>query len=333
MFLYRYESDQFPRRTFSSMLFIKFLCSKSKTNPNLFEFVSKVAVQPLRFNLDQDALIFLHDFFSQLIPHTSQTGVDSSRTTNQSEQTTYYESNILFKKFIFSPDLLIRFDFTGKYDNNSDSSSITKLLMPAVQLSNTEIKLKQMCLENIKSELLFDQLKQTWFNDIKQYQVMNLLKGWTFLNSVFQFCEGFSYLVSYPLEQYRRDGRLFYGIRRGGAAFSSSTVMATLDSTNKLFYTTKKLTDFIYYLVSPIKKKSSKKNQPNDFREGINNAFDTANEFIQEIITDNINPIGGVLSAPLAALACTSNALFNISSGIRNQLDPDEKREIDQKWK
>lgn len=330
MFLYRYESDQFPRRTFSSMLFIKFLCSKSKTNSNLFECVSKVAVQPLRFNLDQDALIFLHDFFSQLIPH-SQTGVESS-TSNQSETTTY-ESKILFKKFIFSPDLLIRFDFTGKYDNNSDSSSITKLLMPAVQLSNTEIKLKQIYLENIKSELLFDQLKQAWFNDIKQYQVMNLLKGWTFLNSVFQFCEGFSHLVSYPLEQYRRDGRLFYGIRKGGAAFSSSTVMATLDSTNKLFYTTKKLTDFMYYLVSPIKKKSSKKNQPNDFREGINNAFDTANELIQEIITDNTNPIGGVLSAPLAALALTTNAAFNISSGIRNQLNPDEKREIDQKWK
>ena len=142
MLLYRYESDQFPRRAFSSMLFIKFLCSKSKTNPNLFECVSKVAVQPLRFNLDQDALIFLHDFFSQLIPH-SQTGVESS-TSNQSEATAY-ESNILFKKFIFSPDLLIRFDFTGKYDNNSDSSSITKLLMPAVQLSNTEIKLIRRC--------------------------------------------------------------------------------------------------------------------------------------------------------------------------------------------
>jgi hypothetical protein len=87
---------------------------------------------------------------------------DETSQANQSEQTTYYESNILFKKFIFSPDLLIRFDFTGKYDNNSDSSSITKLLMPAVQLSNTEIKLKQMCLENIKSELLFDQLKQSY---------------------------------------------------------------------------------------------------------------------------------------------------------------------------
>ena len=51
---------------------------------------------------------------------------------------------IFIRNFIFSPDLLVRFDFSGKYDSRSDTKmdTLTKLLMVAIQLSNTEIKFK-----------------------------------------------------------------------------------------------------------------------------------------------------------------------------------------------
>jgi autophagy-related protein 2 len=157
MFLYRYESDSCPKHTNSNMVFMKMLCSRTNDEQNLVECDLKLSIQPLRFNIDQDALLFLVDFFTTLSQKEIKFNSPSSnaesriRTASVNLQQTVPQAQqqpqqIFIKNFIFSPDLFIRFDFSGKYDKRTDRKldRLTNLLMFMVQLSNTEIKLKKV---------------------------------------------------------------------------------------------------------------------------------------------------------------------------------------------
>lgn len=95
--------------------------------------------------------------------------------------------------------------------------TFTRLLMMVVQLSNTEIKLKSLCSRRgfLGVEKLLEAIKREWQADIQRNQMKNLLKGWSVFNSLIQFVEGFTYLIWYPIEQYRRDGRVLCGIQKG----------------------------------------------------------------------------------------------------------------------
>ena len=347
MFLFRYEADHCPRRTLSSMVFVKLLFYKTSSDSN-YECDCKVAIQPLRFYFDQDSLVFLYDFFSHCSFSLSTATVNETavQTVTQDNQTVKQQqqpkknSHFLLRRFLFAPDLIIRFDFAGKYDFSSidSTSKLARLLLPAVQLSNTEIKLKQLSLKCIQSEQLFDLIKEIWSQDIK---LMSLIRGWPLFTSIIDLCEGFGYLISYPIEEYRRGGRLIYGIQKGSTAFSRNTLIATVDTTNRLFYSTKTITSFVYSLINFNKKNkklkiSQKRNEPNDIREGFNNALNTISQGINatrdELRLDLregaiVDVLSKLPSAALVPLVLTAEAAYEISSGIRNQWKPSEKKE------
>ena len=215
MFLFRYESDHCPKHTNSNMFFLKFLCSKSMDAQRLLECDIKVSIQPLRFNIDQDALIFLVEFFTKmasrdlnefsksLVPPPVPVEILESTLNNsqqqQQQQPMQTPQQVFIRNFIFSPDLLVRFDFSGKYDGKSETKmdTLTKLLMFAIQLSNTEIKLKRICYRRgfLGAEKLFQALVKEWLTDIQRNQMKNLIKGWGIFNSLIQFFEGFTYLI------------------------------------------------------------------------------------------------------------------------------------------
>jgi autophagy-related protein 2 len=221
----------------------------------------------------------------------------------------------------------VKFDFSGKYDKRPDTKmdTMTKLLMFAIQLSNTEIKLKRIYYRRgfLGAEKLFQALLKEWLSDIQRNQMKNLIKGYGIFNSLIQFFEGFTYLIWYPIEQYRKDGRVLCGIQKGGAAFSTCTVLATIELTNRMFQATKNVAEFFYDLVTPHRSNSHHyhslnmigygsssnalvetlltgvgnnrnirlRRQPNDIREGLTNAYyvmyeginDTAANFMQEV--------------------------------------------------
>ena len=132
MFLFRYESEMCPKHTNSNMIFLKFLCSKSMDAQRLLECDIKVSIQPLRFNIDQDALIFLVEFFTKM---ASKDLNEFSRTLvpppippspqTQPLQTSPCEvpfvspqnappktpQEVFIRNFIFLPDLLVSIFF------------------------------------------------------------------------------------------------------------------------------------------------------------------------------------------------------------------------------
>lgn len=132
MFLFRYESESCPKHTNSNMIFLKFLCSKSMDAQRLLECDIKLSIQPLRFNIDQDALIFLVEFFTKMAskdlnefsktlvppppppptPLHAQSGQfihpdepNDAAVSPQNVQKTPQE--VFIRNFIFSPDLLV----------------------------------------------------------------------------------------------------------------------------------------------------------------------------------------------------------------------------------
>lgn len=382
-FLFRYESDTCPKHTNSNMIFLKILCSRSDDMQRLIECDVKLSIQPLRFNIDQDALLFIVDYFKCLLSkqitfsninntnnnhsrtNDTQSNFEANTSTNEQDSEQKIEQKIFIRNFIFSPDLLIRFDFSGKYDNRTDNKldTLTNILLILVQLSNTEIKLKHVCYKRgfLGIEKLLNCLLNDWVADIKNNQVKNLIKGWGLFNSLIQLFEGFSCLFWYPIEQYRKDGRVLFGIKKGSAAFSTCTVLATIELTNRLFQLTKNIAEFVYDLVTPhqtlsvtnglVKNRNIRnRRQPNDIRQGLENAYlvlyegfnDTAANIANDIITGKEHSglrgaVGGALrqipSAAIVPFVKAAEASSNILSGIRNQLKPDEKRDDEQKYK
>ncbi|XP_069752323.1 autophagy-related protein 2 homolog A [Narcine bancroftii] len=65
-FLYLHTSEQMPRRTHSNMLTVKALHVRPESGLGGAECCLRVALMPLRLNIDQDALFFLKDFFTSL---------------------------------------------------------------------------------------------------------------------------------------------------------------------------------------------------------------------------------------------------------------------------
>jgi hypothetical protein len=181
--------------------------------------------------------------------------VNETLLAQQHSQQNQQPQQIFIRNFIFSPDLLIKFDFSGKYDSRSSTKmdTVTKLLMVVVQLSNTEIKLKRVYYRRgfLGVEKLFQSLIREWLSDIQRNQMKNLIKGWGIFNSLIQFFEGFTYLIWYPIDQYKRDGRVLCGIQKGSAAFSTCTVLAAIELTNRMFQATKNVAEFFYDLVTP----------------------------------------------------------------------------------
>ncbi|XP_071797968.1 autophagy-related protein 2 homolog A-like isoform X2 [Asterias amurensis] len=71
-FLYLYSSEARPRRTHANMVLVKALHIRPDPNLTAEECCLRISLQPLRLNVDQDSLFFLHDFFTKVSAETSK---------------------------------------------------------------------------------------------------------------------------------------------------------------------------------------------------------------------------------------------------------------------
>jgi hypothetical protein len=183
---------------------------------DLNEFSKNLIPPPPQLQLNQLVNTTNESESTAGVNQQQQQALPSSQPSQQPQQS---PQQVFIRNFIFSPDLLIKFDFSGKYDTRPDTKmdTFTRLLMMVVHLSNTEIKLKKLCYRRgfLGVEKLLEAIRKEWQADIQRNQMKNLLKGWSVFNSLIQFFEGFTYLIWYPIEQYRRDGRVLCGIQRG----------------------------------------------------------------------------------------------------------------------
>ncbi|XP_059566161.1 autophagy-related protein 2 homolog A isoform X1 [Myotis daubentonii] len=281
-FLYLYTSERMPRRTHSNMLTIKALHVVPMTNPSAPECCLRVSLMPLRLNVDQDALLFLKDYFASvaaginpMVPAETSAeahpetraqgsspqegepeGVETSDTQEAAgggQGASSEQQPIYFREFRFTSEVPIWLDYHGKHMSMDQVGTFTGLLVGLAQLNCSELKLKRLCCRHglLGVDKVLGYALNEWLQDIRKNQLPGLLRGVGPMHSVVQLFQGFRDLLWLPIEQYRKDGRLMRGLQRGAASFGSSTASAALELSNRLVQAIQATAETVYDILSP----------------------------------------------------------------------------------
>ncbi|XP_058382466.1 autophagy-related protein 2 homolog A isoform X1 [Diceros bicornis minor] len=280
-FLYLHTSERMPRRAHSNMLTIKALHVAPTTSPGGPECCLRVSLMPLRLNVDQDALLFLKDFFTSLAaginpmvpaetpadahpetrvqPSSPQEGQPEDVETTSSREAagggrgSSSAEPIYFREFRFTSEVPIWLDYHGKHVTMDQVGTFAGLLIGLAQLNCSELKLKRLCCRHglLGVDKVLGYALNEWLQDIRKNQLPGLLGGVGPMHSVVQLFQGFRDLLWLPIEQYRKDGRLMRGLQRGAASFGSSTASAALELSNRLVQAIQATAETVYDILSP----------------------------------------------------------------------------------
>uniref|UniRef100_A0A672GZR9 Autophagy related 2A n=1 Tax=Salarias fasciatus TaxID=181472 RepID=A0A672GZR9_SALFA len=313
-FLYLYTSESMPRRAHSNMLTVKALQICPESGLGGPECCLRVSLLPLRLNIDQDALFFLKDFFSNLAssvnpylpvdPAAEAAGLGPDLTasveTTYSEQssssagsTSSSEQPIYFREFRFTSEVPIWLDYHGKHVV-IEQGTFAGILIGLAQLNCSELKLKRLCCRHglLGVDKVIQYAVTEWLTDIRKNQLPGILGGVGPMHSVVQLFHGVRDLFWLPIEQYRKDGRIIRGLQRGAASFGTSTASAALELSNRLVQAIQATAETVYDILSPTPplnryaitegrppvSRPRRAAQPADLREGVAKAYDTVRE-------------------------------------------------------
>jgi len=305
-------------------------------------------------NSDASNLLFFED---SVVPDDNV----STCSRDPSIDSTKPQGPVFFRQVIFSPEVPIRLDYRGKRMDMTHGP-LAGILMGLAQLNCLEVQLRKINHRHgiLGLEKLFAFMVVELTNDIKKNQLPNLLGGVGPMYSFVQLFQGMRDLFWLPIEQYQKDGRIAKGLQRGANAFSTSAAMAALELTNRLVQTIQGAAEFTYDMVSPgpsvqqQRRQSSYKKkryaQPSDIREGMTNAYhvvkeglgDTAKTIVRVASKEHeqkgvSGAVGGVLRqippTVVRPIILVAEATSNVLGGFRSQLEPEFKKDAEEKWK
>eukprot|EP00066_Takifugu_rubripes_P019546 XP_011608812.1 PREDICTED: autophagy-related protein 2 homolog A [Takifugu rubripes] len=287
-FLYLYTSESMPRRAHSNMLTVKALQVCPESGLGGPECCLRISLLPLRLNIDQDALFFLKDFFSNLassvnpyLPVDPAAEVKAEPSQKLSEEadaaaalgsdltasmeTTYSEQSsssassassseqpVYFREFRFTSEVPIWLDYQGKHVV-IEQGTFAGILIGLAQLNCSELKLKRLCCRHglLGVDKVIQYAVTEWVTDIRKNQLPGILGGVGPMHSVVQLFHGVRDLFWLPIEQYRKDGRIIRGLQRGAASFGTSTASAALELSNRLVQAIQATAEMVYDILSP----------------------------------------------------------------------------------
>uniref|UniRef100_A0A8C1CSI5 Autophagy related 2A n=1 Tax=Cyprinus carpio carpio TaxID=630221 RepID=A0A8C1CSI5_CYPCA len=358
-FLYLYTSESMPRRAHSNMLTVKALQVMPESGLGGPECCLRVSLLPLRLNIDQDALFFLKDFFSNMAagvnPYLSIDPAAEGKSAPMNELT--------YLEFRFTSEVPIWLDYHGKHVV-IDQGTFAGILIGLAQLNCSELKLKRLCCRHglLGVDKVIQYAVNEWLTDIRKNQLPGILGGVGPMHSVVQLFHGVRDLFWMPIEQYRKDGRIIRGLQRGAASFGTSTASAALELSNRLVQAIQSTAETVYDILSPTPPltryitegrptpRPRRTPQPADLREGVAKAYDTVREGMidtAQTLCDVASrgheqkglpgAVGGVLRqippTVVRPLIVASEATSNLLGGMRNQIKPDARKEDYLKWR
>uniref|UniRef100_A0A8P4K1U6 Autophagy related 2A n=1 Tax=Dicentrarchus labrax TaxID=13489 RepID=A0A8P4K1U6_DICLA len=306
-FLYLYTSESMPRRAHSNMLTVKALQVCPESGLGGPECCLRISLLPLRLNIDQDALFFLKDFFSNLAsyvnPYLQSTSGNANKNTHNLSATikglkylySLSSSPAIFREFRFTSEVPIWLDYHGKHVVIEQvRGTFAGILIGLAQLNCSELKLKRLCCRHglLGVDKVIQYAVTEWLTDIRKNQLPGILGGVGPMHSVVQLFHGVRDLFWLPIEQYRKDGRIIRGLQRGAASFGTSTASAALELSNRLVQAIQATAETVYDILSPTpplnrfaitegrapSSRPRRAAQPADLREGVAKAYDTVRE-------------------------------------------------------
>ncbi|KAJ2388292.1 autophagy- protein 2, partial [Coemansia sp. RSA 2611] len=207
-----------------------------------------VEISPLRCYIHQDALSFLIGFFEAAERHG---GADKATASPQAEtrgkwglrgaDRPYFQIvrvapiNVIFD---YKPRRMRAAPGGGQGVEAAEASSPappSPSARGAVELLNLfPLEDAEMTLSTVKVRgvggvaRLVRALGSAWLPHLAQTQIPGVVSGVAPLRSLVNLGTGVADLVILPLEQYRRDGRLVQGVRRGAQAFARTTALEAI---------------------------------------------------------------------------------------------------------
>ncbi|KAF9415449.1 hypothetical protein HW555_006871, partial [Spodoptera exigua] len=296
----------------------------------------------------------------QLEEDFQKMGVQEKPTAKATVDTEPFDdSPIYFRRFVFCPEVPIRLDYVGKRVDLS-AGPIAGLLMGLAQLNCSELMLKEF---DYKLGLLgIDKLlfwaAQEWITDIKRNQLSGLLGGIGPMHSLLQFIAGIKDLIWLPYEQWRRDGRLVHGLRRGAASFTARTAVAALDITTRLLQLIQATAETAFDMLTPgptlqlqeayarrerrRRRRHDPARHPADIREGVASAYQTVKEGFEDTAatmaaaarwSNGVGVLRHLPGAAVAPLALAAAGAADLLGGVRASLAPHHSRHHADKWR
>lgn len=305
--------------------------------------------------------------FSPSSRHNSSPTLNTTTISNDSSSSS--TPSVFIKHFVFSPPCHIRIDYHGKLRNEQlfESGPFLNLLIGLAQLAKVDIYLKRISYKRgiAGYEKLLKFLLDEWLNDIRPTDV---IKGIVPLASISQLIVGIKDLFYLPIDQYRRDGRVLRGFQRGASSFTTSTALALIELSSQVVRCAHFAALLCFELVSssstmPVgaitSGPSSTGNQgimvrnhppPNDIREGVSYAVNvirqsfnsTSHQLKVEAQLGRrrkgvLGMFGGLLrqmpSVVLQPIVTSTKAAENVLDGVKNQINPDERNDDQQKYR
>ncbi|XP_061721748.1 autophagy-related protein 2 homolog A [Cydia pomonella] len=269
------------------------------------------------------------------------------------------DSPIYFRRVVFSPEVPIRLDYVGKRVDLS-AGPVAGLLMGLGQLNCSELTLKRLDykLGLLGLEKLVQWALHEWLSDIKRHQLPGLLGGIGPMHSLLQLITGIRDLVWLPVEQWRRDGRLVHGLRRGAASFTARTAVAALDITTRLLQLIQATAETAFDMLTPAptlqlapayerrerrrRRRRDPARMPQDIRQGVATAYHTVKEGFAETAAtmalaarceSGVGVLRHLPGAAVAPLALAAGGAADVLGGVRASLAPHARKDSADKWR
>ncbi|GAM19510.1 hypothetical protein SAMD00019534_026850 [Acytostelium subglobosum LB1] len=382
-------------------------------HPLLQENKLKVLILPLCFNIDQDTVMFMINFFSykpthrrgslESSPYSESPQTKKKRTppphmaTSRSipedkARTTDVEAaqGITYFQSVEIHPIRLNVDYKPKkMDYLSLTSGNYSELLNLLPLEGAIFNLNRLKLSGVGGwDALFNQISRHWVPHIINTQLMGYVSGVRGINSLVHVGESLANLVIIPMEQYRKDGKVFKGLRKGTASFLKNLTLETLSVGAKMAVGTQGLLETADSALSSKQQQqqqqqqhqqpgsspqqahreqhttstttttttttssSSSKfsDQPVDTKEGIQHAYESVSREIKSaahtIIAVPMKEYhkkgtkgymkSMVKAVPIAIIRPMIGITEGVSKtllGVRNQIDPQKKAEMDNKYK
>ncbi|KAK7510352.1 hypothetical protein IWZ03DRAFT_76010 [Phyllosticta citriasiana] len=209
------------------------------------ELVIRVSVLPVRLHVDQDALDFITRFFEFKDDRASHT------QSSPAEQPFIQRLEVKTVK--------LKLDYKPKkVDYAGLRSGHTTEFMNFVILEGANIVLRRCIVYGISG---FDKVHKTlndiWMPDVKRNQIPSILAGLNTIRPIANVGSGLRNLMTVPVSEYRKDGRIVRAVQKGAIAAAKTTGIELLRLGAKVSIGTQAVIQGAEGLLSPASKSAA----------------------------------------------------------------------------
>ncbi|KAJ3062576.1 autophagy- protein 2 [Podochytrium sp. JEL0797] len=350
--------DEVPVETDAGMVVVEWVQVRPRVeSPGEQEVRLKVAVSPLRFYVDQDALLFIANFAAYGQTHGASPSADASLEKGKKPDEPYFQLCSI-------RPIQVKIDYKPKHLSllNLHNGNLLEIfnLLP---LEGAEMTLTQIHLHSGVQgfEKLIHLIRNQWVQEVVQNQPHRVVKGLAGVKPVANVAAGVVDLVLLPWRQYRKEGKVMRGLEKGAKSFSKAAAMETLSLGTRIAITTQSLLEGIEKTTagrptattattSESHNKSKLSDQPRNIREGMHQGaqslarnVSSAVQVVMSAPTQGVQNEGGskrvaavARAVPVAILRPMIGATEAVSKtllGIQNTIDPEKKKQMQDKYK